>query len=122
VEAGFDAGTVDRRHRALYLLKELGLSGDENPASLSGGEARRAALARARAPPQASGPPRRDRDGSARSGAADLSGRLVVAAETISKAYGDHIIVRNFSIRIMRGDRVGIVGRTAPERPLYSTC
>jgi ABC transport system ATP-binding/permease protein len=50
VEAGFDAGTVDRRHRALYLLKELGLSGDENPASLSGGEARRAALARALAP------------------------------------------------------------------------
>jgi energy-coupling factor transporter ATP-binding protein EcfA2 len=39
-EAGFDAGAVDGRHRALYLLKELGLSGDEHPASLSGGEAR----------------------------------------------------------------------------------
>jgi ATP-binding cassette subfamily F protein uup len=32
------------------LLKELGLSGKEEPASLSGGEARRAALARALAP------------------------------------------------------------------------
>src|SRR4051794_34135086 len=49
VEAGFGAGASDR-HRALYLLKELGLSGDEDPASLSGGEARRAALARALAP------------------------------------------------------------------------
>ena len=29
VEAGFDAGAADR-HRALYLLKELGLSGEED--------------------------------------------------------------------------------------------
>src|ERR1700719_603719 len=50
VEAGFDSATADGRHRALYLLKELGLSGDEDPASLSGGGARRAALARALAP------------------------------------------------------------------------
>src|SRR5437899_1400115 len=49
VEAGFNA-EADGRHRALYLLKELGLSGEEDPASLSGGEARRAALARALAP------------------------------------------------------------------------
>ena len=40
VEAGFDAGARDS-HRALYLLKELGLSGEEGPMSLSGGEARR---------------------------------------------------------------------------------
>jgi ATP-binding cassette subfamily F protein uup len=40
---------------------------------------------------------------------ADLSGRLVAAAEGISKAYGDHLVVRNFSVRVMRGDRVGIV-------------
>jgi ATP-binding cassette subfamily F protein uup len=44
VEAGFGADAVVGRHRALYLLKELGLSGNEDPASLSGGEARRAAL------------------------------------------------------------------------------
>ena len=50
VEAGFDAAATGGHHRALYLLKELGLSGDEDPASLSGGEVRRAALARAMAP------------------------------------------------------------------------
>src|SRR3954447_1657163 len=49
VEAGFSAGASDR-HRALYLLKELGLSGEEEPGALSGGEARRAGLARALAP------------------------------------------------------------------------
>src|SRR6202047_482458 len=41
---------------------------------------------------------------------ADLSGRLVAAAEGVSKAFGDQIVVRKFSTRIMRGDRVGIVG------------
>jgi ATP-binding cassette subfamily F protein uup len=51
VEAGFGAeAAADSRHRALYLLRELGLSGEEAPAALSGGEARRAALARALAP------------------------------------------------------------------------
>ena len=49
VEAGF-AGEATDRHRALYLLKELGLAGSEDPAALSGGEARRAALARTLAP------------------------------------------------------------------------
>src|SRR5712671_1295014 len=49
VEAGFGVGATDH-HRALYLLREFGLAGDEDPASLSGGEARRAALARALAP------------------------------------------------------------------------
>ena len=229
VEAGFDAGAVDGRHRALYLLKELGLSGDEDPASLSGGEARRAALARALAPSpdillldeptnhldlpgiewlerelagmrsgivlvshdrrllerfsrstiwldrgitrvldegfsafeawrdailereagdqhklgrkiameedwlrygvtarrtrnqrrltELHALRRRHREhrvatGTARLEAAqaDLSGRLVAAAEGITKAYGDHRVVQNFSIRIIRGDRVGIVG------------
>jgi ATP-binding cassette subfamily F protein uup len=50
VEAGFSVDAADDRHRALFLLKELGLSGKEDTASLSGGEARRAALARALAP------------------------------------------------------------------------
>src|SRR4029077_12638853 len=50
VEAGFDSATADGRHRALNLLKELSLSGNEDPESLSRGEARRAALARALAP------------------------------------------------------------------------
>src|SRR5271156_2847552 len=229
VEAGFDPEAPGGRHRALYLLKELGLSGDEEPASLSGGEARRAALASALAPPpdillldeptnhldlpgiewlerelagMRSGivlishdrrllerisratvwldrgitrtlddgfekfEPWRDmvleqeesehhklgrkiameedwlrygvtarrtrnqrrlaelhglrakrREWRAAEGTirlntaqADLSGRLVAAAEGVAKSYGDHPIVRKFSVRIMRGDRVGIVG------------
>ena len=48
VEAGL--APADDHHRARYLLMELGLTGDENPAALSGGEARRAALARTLAP------------------------------------------------------------------------
>ena len=48
VEAGMVEG--DDPNRAYYLLGSLGLSGEENPANLSGGEARRAALARVLAP------------------------------------------------------------------------
>ncbi len=36
----------DDPHRAQYLLEQLGLTGEENPSTLSGGEARRCALAR----------------------------------------------------------------------------
>ena len=48
VEAGL--GPADDPHRATYLLDHLGLTGDEDPTTLSGGEARRAALARVMAP------------------------------------------------------------------------
>ncbi|HEY2835594.1 MAG TPA: ATP-binding cassette domain-containing protein [Rhizomicrobium sp.] len=48
VEAGLQPG--DDPNRAFYLLGNLGLTGQETPAVLSGGEARRAALARALAP------------------------------------------------------------------------
>ncbi len=48
VEAGL--GPSDDPHRAGLLLNELGLSGEEDPTRLSGGEARRAALARVLAP------------------------------------------------------------------------
>ncbi|WP_181702610.1 ABC-F family ATP-binding cassette domain-containing protein [Chthonobacter albigriseus] len=48
VEAGLGPG--DEAYRAQYLLNELGLTGEEAPAALSGGEARRAALARVLAP------------------------------------------------------------------------
>ena len=41
---------------------------------------------------------------------AKASGALVIEAERISKAYDDRPIVRDFSIRVMRGDRIGIVG------------
>ena len=48
VEAGLGPG--DDRYAARYLIEQLGLRGDEDPAQLSGGEARRAALARVLAP------------------------------------------------------------------------
>ena len=48
VEAGLAPG--DDPHRARYLLESLGLTGEEEPARLSGGESRRAALARVLAP------------------------------------------------------------------------
>ncbi|WP_342642684.1 ABC-F family ATP-binding cassette domain-containing protein [Rhodoligotrophos ferricapiens] len=48
VEAGL--GPADDAYRAQYLLNALGLTGTEDPATLSGGEARRAALARVLAP------------------------------------------------------------------------
>ncbi|HUE64443.1 MAG TPA: ATP-binding cassette domain-containing protein [Rhizomicrobium sp.] len=48
VEAGL--GPHEDPNRAFYLLGNLGLSGNERPAALSGGEARRAALARTLAP------------------------------------------------------------------------
>src|SRR5271154_3360537 len=50
VKAGFDDGAAGDRHRAQYLLDQLGLNGTEAPSRLSGGEARRAALARVLAP------------------------------------------------------------------------
>jgi ATP-binding cassette subfamily F protein uup len=43
-------GPTDDPHQARYLLQQLGLSGEEDPEHLSGGEARRAALARVLAP------------------------------------------------------------------------
>ena len=45
VEEGLTAG--DNRYRAQYLLDQLSLTGKEDPATLSGGETRRCALARA---------------------------------------------------------------------------
>ncbi|MEO0703833.1 MAG: ATP-binding cassette domain-containing protein [Pseudomonadota bacterium] len=38
------------------------------------------------------------------------SGRLVAEAKEISKAYGDKVILRDFSLRLMRGDRLALVG------------
>src|ERR1700733_14703674 len=48
VEAGLPPG--GDVHPARYVLEQLGLTGKEDPAHLSGGEARRAALARVLAP------------------------------------------------------------------------
>ena len=40
----------------------------------------------------------------------ERSGKLVVEAQDVSYAYGDQVVIRNFSSRIMRGDKVGILG------------
>ncbi|MEL6751866.1 MAG: ATP-binding cassette domain-containing protein, partial [Pseudomonadota bacterium] len=42
--------------------------------------------------------------------AAETSGKLVSKVEKVSKAYGDRVLVDDFSARIARGDRIGIVG------------
>ncbi len=41
---------------------------------------------------------------------ADTSGKMVVEAEHVHKAFGERVIVADFSTRIIRGDRIGIVG------------
>ncbi len=41
---------------------------------------------------------------------ARVSGRLVIEAERICKTFGERTIVRDLSLRILRGDRLGIVG------------
>jgi len=40
----------------------------------------------------------------------ETSGTLVAEAKSVTKAYGERIIVDDLSLRVMRGDRLGIVG------------
>ncbi len=42
--------------------------------------------------------------------AGDRSGQLVIEARRISKAFGGKPVVANASVRVMRGDRVGLMG------------
>jgi len=55
---------------------------------------------------------RRERTGSARIGIqeAESSGKLVIEAKDLSFSYGDNNIIENFSTRILRGDKIGIIG------------
>ncbi|SDW52855.1 ATP-binding cassette domain-containing protein [Nitrosomonas communis] len=55
---------------------------------------------------------RRDRVGSVNFNIelGERSGQLVAELEHVSKSYGDKIIIKDFSCRIMRGDRVGLLG------------
>ena len=41
---------------------------------------------------------------------AEQSGRKVIRAKNVSYRYGDAPLIENFSIRIMRGDRIGLIG------------
>ncbi|HEX8841772.1 MAG TPA: ATP-binding cassette domain-containing protein [Sphingomicrobium sp.] len=40
----------------------------------------------------------------------DVRSKTVIDAEHVSKSYGERQIIRDFSLRIQRGDRIGIVG------------
>ena len=55
---------------------------------------------------------RREQLGNVRLGIeqADASGRMVIEAQSITKRFGDRIVVRAFSTRIIRGDRIGLIG------------
>ena len=55
---------------------------------------------------------RRELEGSVslRVQAAEKSGRLVVIAEHVDYAWADKPVIRDFSTRILRGDKIGIIG------------
>jgi ABC transport system ATP-binding/permease protein len=40
----------------------------------------------------------------------DVKTRMVIDADRVSKRFGDRTIIRDFTLRIQRGDRIGIVG------------
>ena len=40
----------------------------------------------------------------------EQSGRKVIRARNVSYSYGDEDVIRDFSIKIMRGDRIGLIG------------
>ncbi|MCK9381819.1 MAG: ATP-binding cassette domain-containing protein [Sulfuritalea sp.] len=40
----------------------------------------------------------------------DASGKLVAELENVNKRFGEKIVVRDFSCRILRGDKVGLIG------------
>src|SRR6185436_8197979 len=41
---------------------------------------------------------------------AEASGKLVFEARGVSKSYGGTPVVRDFSTRVIRGDRIGLIG------------
>jgi ATP-binding cassette subfamily F protein uup len=42
--------------------------------------------------------------------ASERSGRMVFEAEHLSKSFGDTLVVRDLTLRIVRGDRIGLIG------------
>ncbi|MEA3082084.1 MAG: transport system ATP-binding/permease protein [Sphingomonadales bacterium] len=40
----------------------------------------------------------------------DVRSKTVIEADQVSKTYGDRVIIHDFSLRIQRGDRIGIIG------------
>jgi ABC transport system ATP-binding/permease protein len=41
---------------------------------------------------------------------ADPSGQMVFEAEHVSKSFGDRAVIHDFSTRVLRGDRIGLIG------------
>ena len=41
----------------------------------------------------------------------DVKSKMVIEADGVTKRFGDRTILKDFSIRIQRGDRIGVVGR-----------
>lgn len=81
-------GVTARRRRNQGRLRELNKLREERRAYLSG------------------------RTGKLKISGADSEGgsKLVIEAHAISKTLGDKTLIQNFSIRILRGDRIGILG------------
>ncbi|MFX8653120.1 ABC transporter ATP-binding protein, partial [Acinetobacter baumannii] len=40
----------------------------------------------------------------------EVSSKLVIDAEGVSKSYGDRVIVQGLDLRVRRNDRLGIIG------------
>src|SRR3546814_8284458 len=40
----------------------------------------------------------------------DVKTKSVIVAEQVTKAFGERTVIKDFSLRIQRGDRIGIVG------------
>ncbi len=38
------------------------------------------------------------------------SGQMVIQAESVSKSYGSHSVISNFSLEILRGEKIGVIG------------
>ncbi len=55
---------------------------------------------------------RRERQGNVKLNvdAGERSGKLVAELVNVSKSYGDKVLIKNFSTRILRGDKIGLLG------------
>ena len=55
---------------------------------------------------------RRERQGNVKLNidAGERSGKLVAELDNVSKSYGDRVLIKNFSTRILRGDKIGFLG------------
>jgi ATP-binding cassette subfamily F protein uup len=40
----------------------------------------------------------------------EVKTKVVIDADRVTKRFGDHVVIRDFTLRIQRGDRIGVVG------------